>query len=182
MSGRRGRAALLALVLAAGSLLPAEAQEVDPQARALAVELLEATNAEAMAGQMASLVLEASLAPMRERFAAAGSCPAANARIDTQLVDLRTLLTDAFRDGDFVGRAAEIYARNFSADELRAAVRFFGSDAGRKFVDRQPELMQAGAVLGQSMMAPKQAQIEAMGREFAGELRVALDGCKGGTR
>ena len=64
--------------------------------------------------------------------------------------DLNTVMTNLKPEFDkqtdeMVNLAGDVYVRLMSEQELKAAVAFFKSDAGRKYVDSQPAFM-AGAV------------------------------------
>ncbi len=61
-----------------------------------------------------------------------------------------TLLKQAFdrRKGLFLDEASTIYAKNLSEADLRSAVEFYSSEAGRSLVRAQPDLTSEVAVLG----------------------------------
>jgi hypothetical protein len=56
----------------------------------------------------------------------------------------------------------EIYAQEFTAEEMRAASEFYGTPMGRKFLEKMPRLMQLGGELGQRQV------MENMGDLIAG--------------
>jgi uncharacterized protein len=56
----------------------------------------------------------------------------------------------AFRE-QLIDATAKDYAREFDEAELRALIAFFDSPAGRKMIERQPQLMQRSMALGQRL-------------------------------
>ena len=59
--------------------------------------------------------------------------------------------------GAITAQLAEIYADNFSAEELQAYIAFYQTPAGQKMVAKMPELMKIGAQLGFDEAQSKQA-------------------------
>ncbi len=55
---------------------------------------------------------------------------------------------------------AEIYADVFSEEELQALIDFYQSDVGQKFLEKQPQLMQATMSRMQSEMGKLMPQIQ----------------------
>jgi hypothetical protein len=53
------------------------------------------------------------------------------------------------RMNEVIEQIAAIYARNFTADELREAVAFYRGPTGQKFVQKQPTIAQENMALGQ---------------------------------
>jgi uncharacterized protein len=166
--------ALLALLSASA----AQAQQPSDQREALARQMLEAMRGEQMIEQFAEVFFQSLVASSRQQMAAAGTCPAAEQVLQEQGTESRQLMLRAFRDGDYMGKVAQIYARTFSEDELEDAIAFFRTPTGQKFLDKQPELMQQGAALGQAMVGAKQAELRALSTRFDASMRSALDGCK----
>lgn len=68
---------------------------------------------------------------------------------------------DAVREMDWETLFAEIYASVLTEEELDALVEFYSSPAGRKFLEKQPELMKATMQRMQSEMAKIMPRIEA---------------------
>ena len=50
---------------------------------------------------------------------------------------------------ELMGAMVGIYANNFTPDEVKALLAFYGTDAGRKAIAVLPRLAQEGAVAGQ---------------------------------
>jgi hypothetical protein len=71
------------------------------------------------------------------------------------LVEGMTARSDAFAGG-----IAEIYARTFTADELRQVTAFYRSPIGQKFLEKMPVIAQESMAMGQKF-----------GQEIAVEMR-----------
>ncbi len=61
----------------------------------------------------------------------------------------------------------DIYARNFTDEQLDALLVFYKSPAGLALVEKQPTLTSQGSELAQSKMAAIQPQLKQMIQEFA---------------
>lgn len=172
----RIHATLLALCLLAPAV---QAQDgTDGARRQAALEMFKAMRGEQMMEQFATLFYQSLAGGYRAQIASAGSCPAAEQVLDAQAGASRDFMLDAFKRGDYLNKVADIYARTFTEAELRDATAFFGSATGQKFLDKQPELMQQGAVLGQSLVAARRAELEALSKRLEEQMRTALAGCK----
>ena len=153
------------------------AQEPDAARQELATQFVRAMRAEQTIDQFAGLFFQSIAGSYRAQLASVGTCPAAEQTLDAQAAASRELMVQAFKEGDFVGKSAQIYARAFTDAELRDAIAFFNSPTGQKFLDKQPQLMQEGAVLGQALMMAKQDELRAMSTRLGGEMKAALDAC-----
>lgn len=173
---------LIAIAAALGIVLTASpatrAQEPDAARQQLATQFVSAMRAEQTIEQFASLFFQSIAGSYRAQLASIGTCPAAEQTLDAQAAASRELMVQAFKEGDFVGKSAQIYARAFTDAELRDAIAFFNSPTGQKFLDKQPQLMQEGAVLGQSLMAAKQPELRALSTRLGGEMKTALEACE----
>jgi uncharacterized protein len=67
------------------------------------------------------------------------------------------------RVSELMSQIAGIYARNFTASEMRQLVAFYLTPAGQKFLDRSSVVAQETATIGQNI-----------GRTFAGEVHVRM--------
>lgn len=56
-------------------------------------------------------------------------------------------------------QAAQLYADSFSKAEIDALIDFYSSEAGQKFIELAPELMQAGARIGMEEAQKSQAKL-----------------------
>jgi hypothetical protein len=86
-------------------------------------------------------------------------------QVERDFETLIPLLLDsvASRVGELIDPMASVYARNFSADEMRQLATFYRSPAGQKFLDKMPTVMQESMSLGQ-----------AFGQQIAGELQSQM--------
>lgn len=57
---------------------------------------------------------------------------------------------------------ADLYARQFTEDELRAMTAFYRSPAGQKLARSTPQLMREGAQLGERVVRAHQAELQQM--------------------
>jgi hypothetical protein len=55
----------------------------------------------------------------------------------------------AARSGEIVDLTAAIYARNFSADEIRQVTAFYRTPVGQRFLDKLPAITQESMAMGQ---------------------------------
>ena len=135
---------LIPALLVAVSLLgarPGAAQEPSPDAVAAARELVAASHA---AEQLKPAIVQGRAEVARDFDALA-----------PQLIESLSAQSAAFADG-----VAMIYARNFSADELRQLASFYRSPIGQAFLSKMPVIAQQSMALGQQL-----------GQSVAGELR-----------
>jgi hypothetical protein len=63
-----------------------------------------------------------------------------------QLIEGASARTAAFEEG-----VATVYARNFSADELRQVTAFYRSPVGQTFLSKLPLIMQQSMAMGQQL-------------------------------
>jgi hypothetical protein len=111
-----------------------QAQELDEERLELAREMITLNGAE----QASTHALEQMLPTMRPLVEA--QYP--NARPD-QYDAAMSILTQALMEATphIVDRSAQIYARRFTADELRALNDFYRSEVGRRLVEEQSALL-----------------------------------------
>ena len=67
------------------------------------------------------------------------------------------------RVDEIIDKVAGIYARNFTAAELKEVVTFYRGPTGQKFVSRLPSIMQESLTVGQQF-----------GQQIAGELQQRM--------
>jgi hypothetical protein len=138
---------LAAALLLSGLALstPAQAQAIDPQFRADIEKLLDVTGAGALGAQMATLVSNSFIESMKQ------AQPDVPERVVTIVKEtLNAEFSNAFAPkSELMGAMIGIYANNFTPDEVKALLAFYGTDAGRKAIAVLPRLAQEGAVAGQ---------------------------------
>ena len=79
------------------------------------------------------------------------------------------------RSGDLVDEIANLYAKEYSEDDLRQIIAFYKSPIGQKYLDTQPKLTASGASLGKAW---EDTNEEAVLKAVAGEMRKrGFKGC-----
>lgn len=68
---------------------------------------------------------------------------------------------------DYVG----IYAETFTADELKGIIDFYKTPVGKKFIEKQPEMMEKSMRITQKQMMILMPKIQALTMEAAGPAR-----------
>ena len=121
-----------------GRALP---QTVSPEALAAAKELMVASK---MTDQL-KLLLPAVTQQVRTVIVAAN--PRAQQDFDAFAPVLQAAMEARLQA--FVDEGAKIYARHFTAEELRQVRDFYRTPAGEKFLRQQPEVMKESMALGQ---------------------------------
>jgi hypothetical protein len=141
---RRTPALLIALLLLAGH--PARAQ--DPMKHELALQLLETMQLPAQLQTSVATMLEAQI----------GSNP------EMRSVEpvLRQFFGRYFTWAALKNDYAEMYAAEFSEEELRGLIEFFRTPAGQRFASASPRLLQAGVELGQRVVDAHRAELVEM--------------------
>ncbi len=148
---------IAAAVLTAALLFaaPARAQSVSPEAMAAARELVAAAKTADQFKMLLPLISQ-QLKP------AIAQGRAAVERDYDQLMPLVMEAANA-QAGKLVDEIAEIYARNFTVDELRQVTAFYRSQAGQKFLANMPVIAQqsmaAGQKFGQKLMQDLQSRM-----------------------
>jgi hypothetical protein len=125
-----GRAAALAILLSGAATVSAQAQEVS--------EAQLAAAREAIASLKATDMYDGILPTVAERLK--GQFIQASPNFQTQIsavVDEQALAL-APRRADLEKEAATIYAKSFTADELKAISTFFNTETGKKLLTNQP--------------------------------------------
>jgi hypothetical protein len=131
---------------------PARAQTPSPDALAAARELIVALGgADQIKATMPIVMKNLKPAIVQNR-------PEVERDYDAMLpLMLQTFNT---RVNEVIEQIAALYARNFTADELREAVAFYRGPTGQKFVQKLPAVLQESMALGQRF-----------GQSIASELR-----------
>jgi len=120
---------------------PARSQASSPIAMAAARELIETMHAVDYFKSIVPAMMQA-LKP-----AIVQNRP----QVERDFDAIAPLLLDGFnaRMNELIEQIAVLYARNFTADELREVVAFYRRPTGQKFVQKLPAITQEGLVLGQ---------------------------------
>jgi hypothetical protein len=142
----------------------AGADAVDPGALKVARQVLDAMHASATSDQMVQQMMMSMSAGLE------AANPGKGAEVQKLLSEV--LLPELSRvKPEMLDATANIYAANFSADELKQMLAYYQSDIGRKVIERLPNLIQeqgqvARALVGKMMpdvLAKLQAAIAARG-------------------
>jgi hypothetical protein len=153
---RRSKHAFLALaVVAALCIGPALAEPTENDALPAARELVSVMRA---TDQMKQLL--PSLMQMLKPVVAQG-----RPEVEHDLDTLMPVLSDGMntRLSELTDEVATIYARNFSADEIRQMTAFYRTPVGQKFLDKMPAVAQESLKIGQ-----------AWGQRIAAELQTQM--------
>lgn len=138
------RSWLIALAAAAALALPAPASSADgdPEAIAEATQLLRVTNAGASADQVMSMML-VQIGDLVKKLN-----PGQGALVE-QLMREHFLPEFKASYGEMERMFAEVYARHFTAEEMRQLRAFYETPLGQKTISEMPALLAEGAQLGQ---------------------------------
>jgi hypothetical protein len=130
-----------------------------PEAFAAAREVLVATGTEKQFEVVIPMMLQQSRMLILQQ----------NPRIQKELDEGLAMLAGKFktRQGELIGQLAELYARTFPVDDMKAMTAFFRTPAGTRFVAAMPKLMQDSAAIGRSWG-------EKLGREVDADLRQEM--------
>ncbi len=158
-------AATLALTLA-GAPVAVFAQNADAASTAAAKELFDSMNYRAVLTNMMQQMGQSMAASMRTAAEAAiNNNPklsaqdkqAALIKMDAELPGalkaMQSMLGDPSLVDDILNETVPIYARNFSADELKQVTAFYRSPVGAKMLAKMPQLMGEGMQVGQQIVA-----------------------------
>ena len=128
------------LALTLSWTLPATAQS-NAEAAAAAKELVIAMRADQQVKNVFPIIMQ-QLKPV-----ITGGKPEAVRDFDALMPVALGVMNE--QTAEFVGMIAAIYARNFTAAELREITAFYKSPGGQKLLDKQPALLQESAAIGQ---------------------------------
>jgi uncharacterized protein len=134
-----------AVLVVAALTLPgsAPAQSSSPEGEAAAKELIEASRMSEQMNQVLPQIMQ-QLKPLITK----GS-PQVERDFDA-IMPLVMQLMNTHMDG-FVKSAAQIYARHFTAEEMREVTAFYRRPTGQKLLQKLPQVMQETGALGQQL-------------------------------
>ena len=135
----------------------ASAQVIDQTLRTELDKLLELIGSAQIAQQTASLVSGQILDGLRR---SKPQVPERAIEIAKEVLDSEFAKAFARSDG-LNAQIAAIYAKHFTADEVRGLLVFYGSDLGKKTLAIMPLLIQEAAVVGQEWAKQHMPQIMA---------------------
>jgi hypothetical protein len=143
---------MLAATLLCGRQVSAQSPSPPPEIVAAARDLVTASRA----ADHLKMLLPAIMQQLKP--AIVQGCPDVGRDFDAimpQLIDATEARSEAFAEGVVV-----IYARNFTADELREVTAFYRGPVGQKFLEKMPVIAQESVAMGQKF-----------GQEIGAELR-----------
>jgi hypothetical protein len=135
----------LSLLISGCFFPPARAEGIDPAALQLARQLMEAMHVSSTTDQM-----------VRQMMQAMGTgLNAANPGKGKEVQELlsQILLPEMTKiKPELIDAAANIYAANFSTDELKQILAYYQSDIGQKVVNRLPTILQEQGRVSQQII------------------------------
>lgn len=150
----RGMATAAAFVIATLFSSVASAQAIDPATLKEARLLLEAMHASATSDQMVQQLMASMGAGLEASNPGKGA--------DVQKLMNEVLLPELSKiKPEMLDATANIYAANFSTDELKQMVAYYQSDIGRKMIERLPTLIQEQGQVARAMIGKMMPDIQA---------------------
>ena len=148
------------LWVASSVATPAQTAAADPARIAAARELIAATDGAKVFDTMIGLIMQKMSAAMTHRNPAEAE----------QIKQIFASLTEKAikRKSEAIEQVAGVYAKRFSADELKAITAFYKSGVGAKFVSQQHDIIRESIKIGQKWGAK-------LGREIQKEAQQELD-------
>jgi len=144
------------------------AAAVDPAAAQAVRELLDSMNYRAlvadgfkrMSAQMPQMMRSGAEAAVRGTPNLSDAERAKRmADVDKRLANVAPLMTQLFNDptliDDMVNEIVPLYARHFTADEMRQLAAFYRTPVGAKALEKMPQLMGESMQIGQRVVAPR---------------------------
>jgi len=127
------RAALLGLALVAAAA--AQAQQPSPAALASARELMELKGVKSLVEPVVSGVIQQTT----------GTILQTNPGLTKDLQEVSTQLRNEYqpRVGEMTNEIVQLYAQRFSEQELKDAIAFYKSPAGKKMLAEEPRILDA---------------------------------------
>ena len=135
----------------------------DAPKRALAEELLGAMEMPKTIEKSFEMVKQMIPAQMKQMGVSdeASSDKAKDAMQKTMDLVMKEMSWDKLK-GDYIS----IYAETLTREELKGAIKFYKSPIGRKFLEKQPELMRRSMQIAQKQMATLMPKIQQMTKDM----------------
>ncbi|MBU8921174.1 MAG: DUF2059 domain-containing protein [Bacteroidales bacterium] len=135
----------------------------ETQNRALAEELLDAMEMQETIEKSFEMVKEMIPAQMKAMGVSEEATSDEDKEAAQKMTDLimKEVSWDNLKD-DYI----TIYAETFTEEELRGLVAFYKSHVGRKFIEKQPELMKRSMQISQMKMMELMPKIQALTQEM----------------
>jgi hypothetical protein len=150
----RGMVTVAAFVVTVLLSPVAGAQAIDPEALKTARQLLDAMHASSLSDQMVKQMMTSMAAGLE------ASNPGKGAEVQKLLNEV--LLPEISKiKPEMLEASANIYAANFSADELKKLLAYYQSDIGRKMIERLPIMIQEQGQVSRAMVAKMMPDLQA---------------------
>jgi uncharacterized protein len=153
---------LLTLVLC----FPHSAHADETTRRAKSKELLSLLHMDRLMAQMMDNALQ-QVAAMTQQMSGNNATPENKARFDDFQKKVFKLIGDRMGWSAMEPAYVDLYARNFTDEELDGIIAFYKSPAGVALVEKLPSLTSQGTQLAQERMATIQPQLLQMASDFA---------------
>jgi uncharacterized protein len=115
---------------------------------------------------------------MAARNGAPGASPDELAAFQSRVMDA---MWAKMKPADLAKDVAGIYSEVFTADELRALGKFYGTPAGIALVEKQPEIQQRMMQVMMPRLMGAMPKVQQMAQEFAREQAAKAQAQPGGT-
>lgn len=159
---------LLASLLAVPLLHADEASKA-----AKAGEFIVLARLEAGFNQMIGILMGSIKQGMNQQLRNVPLSPAQQVHVEDFQSGLERLFRERFNWESMKGEYQKLYAAAFTEEDLDAMLAFYRSPAGQRMVEKNPELMEKAALLGQERAAGLQPDIERLAQELMTKLAGA---------
>ncbi|HEX5791065.1 MAG TPA: DUF2059 domain-containing protein [Luteolibacter sp.] len=132
---------------------PAPAKEADAETTKAAEELIETMDM----GRLIHKSIESTLETQMSQFAEMGMSREGVAELKQAMLGF---MKDVMNWDDLKPEFVRIYAEAFTASELRDLSTFYKTPAGKKSLEKMPELMNKGMAMGQERMMTRQEDLQ----------------------
>jgi hypothetical protein len=141
----------VAVLTALAFAMPANADS-NPEALALAKEIMQVSHASDRGDQMMTVMMKTFTTTL------AASNPGKAKEVDEILNQI--VLPELKRSmPDLMEQTAHTYADNFTVDDLKQLLAFYKSDIGKKLVEQQPNMIRQQALVGQAYAQSVMARV-----------------------
>lgn len=161
---------LLLLVVVLAFAVPSWSQQSTsaPASREDVLKLLEVTRVRSQLDLFMGGMIDQIKASMRQSFTA--KVPDATEKQLKVLDTIADEMGSQLSTDELLSDMIPVYQRAYTKEDIRAIVDFYSTPAGKKLLDKTPQLMQEGMQVGsayaQRKLAPWEKQIEARVREM----------------
>jgi hypothetical protein len=151
---------LNAILLCAMLIVPALARADDAERKQLAEKLLLLTDIQRNTEKSFDMIKQ--MIAQQAQQAAARSGKAATGAQAAESNDMMDMVLKEFSWDKMKDDYIAIYAETFNEEELKGVIAFYESPTGKKFTEKQPELIQRSMMLSQKKMAEIMPKLQAL--------------------